>query len=225
MLFRSWGRGIAWGVGLLVGLLSLARTSQAADFSCAAGDVACLIAAINQTNANGEANTITLEAGTYTLTAVDNNTDGPNGLPSVTSTLTITGGGAASTVVERAANTSDFRFLHVASTGTLTLEGLTLRGGGTNPFSFDGFSGGGLFNNGGQVTLSDSLLASNTVVSGSGGGLFSTQGTVILCSSTLAGNTGSGSFGVLGACPRISVIGSLNPDLARRWRAQMGHGL
>ncbi len=32
-------------------------------------------------------------------------------------------------------------------------------------------------------------------------------------------------LGILGACPRISVIGSLNPDLARRWRAQMGHGL
>ena len=41
----------------------------------------CLIAAINEANANGEANTIRLEAGTYTLTAVDNRTDGPNGLP------------------------------------------------------------------------------------------------------------------------------------------------
>ena len=78
-----WWRGIACGVLLL----SLAPSSQAADFTCAAGDVACLIDAINQANANGEANTITLEAGTYTLTAAADNTGGFFGLPSVTSTL------------------------------------------------------------------------------------------------------------------------------------------
>jgi hypothetical protein len=36
-------------------------------------------AAINAANGNGQANTITLETATYTLTAVDNDTDGPNG--------------------------------------------------------------------------------------------------------------------------------------------------
>jgi hypothetical protein len=127
----SWWLGIAC-VGLLVSLVSLAPPSQAADFACAAGDVACLIDAIDQANANGEANTITLEAGTYTLTAVDNNTDGPNGLPSVTSTLTIQGAGADTTILERDASAPGFRFLHVATTGALTLEGLTLRRG--SPF-------------------------------------------------------------------------------------------
>jgi hypothetical protein len=80
---------------VLVGGLGRARPSQAADFSCAAGDVACLLAAIATANANGETNTITLAAGTYTLTAVDNTTDGANGLPSVTSAwpLTIRGRG------------------------------------------------------------------------------------------------------------------------------------
>src|SRR5919201_1384987 len=72
-----WWRGIACGV-LLLSLVSLAPPSQAADFACTAGDVACLIDAINTANANGEENTIPLEAGTYTLTAVDNDTDGPN---------------------------------------------------------------------------------------------------------------------------------------------------
>src|SRR5215470_6772489 len=81
-----WWRGITC-VGLLASLLSLAPPSQAADFACAGGDVACLIDAINQANANGEANTITLAAGTYTLTAVDNGTFGAaNGLPVITST-------------------------------------------------------------------------------------------------------------------------------------------
>jgi hypothetical protein len=72
---------------VLSALLGLPRHSPAhvGEFTCAAGDVACLIDAINQANANREANTITLEAGTYTLTAV--------GLPSVTGVVTIQGAG------------------------------------------------------------------------------------------------------------------------------------
>jgi hypothetical protein len=90
---RRWWRGIACCM-VLLNLLALGlQASHAADFACVAGDVACLIDAINQANANEEANTITLEAGTYTLTTVDNNTDGPNGLPSVTGLLTIKGAG------------------------------------------------------------------------------------------------------------------------------------
>jgi hypothetical protein len=85
--------------------------------------------AIREANANGEENTITLEAGTYTLTAVDNTTEGPNGLPSVTSPLTIQAAVAESIVIERAANALSFRLMHVAPAGTLRLEGLTLRGG------------------------------------------------------------------------------------------------
>src|SRR5262245_8720804 len=74
--------------------LGLGGPSQAAEFACGAGDVACLIRAINDANANGAANTLTLAAGTYTLTAVDNMTDGPTGLPSITSVLTLRGQGA-----------------------------------------------------------------------------------------------------------------------------------
>src|SRR5688500_16710896 len=102
---RGW-RGIAC-VGLLVsliGLVSLAHPGQAADFACASGDVICLITAINTANANGEANTITLEAGTYTLTTVDNSTDGPNGLPSVTGIVTIKGAKVDATSPERDAS-------------------------------------------------------------------------------------------------------------------------
>jgi hypothetical protein len=56
----------------------------AATFSCAAGNVACLIAAIHAANATPVPDTIQLAAGTYLLTTVDNTTDGANGLPSVT---------------------------------------------------------------------------------------------------------------------------------------------
>jgi hypothetical protein len=80
--------------GVLIGIVSLVilvllRLSHAAEFSCAAGDVTCLRAAINAANVNGEAHTLTLEAGTYTVTAVDNLTAGANGLPSIYGTLII----------------------------------------------------------------------------------------------------------------------------------------
>src|ERR687897_3035128 len=106
-----------------IGTLMLSQHGQAAAFTCASGDVACLIKAMREANANGEANAITLEAGTYPLATVDNITDGSNGLPSITSPLTLQGAGADATVIERAAGIPPFRLVHVAATGALTLEG------------------------------------------------------------------------------------------------------
>ena len=123
-------KGCGWLVmAALFGLLVRVHPTPAADFACAAGDVACLIAALHAANATGEADTITLAVGTYTLTAVDNDSDGPNGLPSITSPLTIAGAGADTTILERAASAPSFRLVHVAAIGALTLEGVTLRGG------------------------------------------------------------------------------------------------
>jgi hypothetical protein len=181
-------RHIRLVVSLLIflsGILGLPRHSPAhmVDFTCAAGDVACLIDAINQANGNGEANTITLEAGTYTLTAVDNDTDDPNGLPSVTSVLTIQGVGADATILERDASAPRFRLVHVAATGVLTLEGLTLRQG-TVPHG-----GGGIFN-AGMLTLTDCTLTNNRG-GDVGGGLVNTGGLVTIARSTITKNASS----------------------------------
>ena len=104
-------------MGAALGLmLALFQLVEAKAFRCGGGDVPCLIDAIKAANANGGKNTIRLEAGTYTL---------PGGaLPSVTSTLTITGAGADTTSIERA-------FVDVAVPGTLTLKRLTIRRGGS----------------------------------------------------------------------------------------------
>ena len=130
-----WGgpvlRSIALGAALGLAL-ALPLSVQAKTFHCGAGDVQCLIDAINQANANGDKNTIRLEAGTYPLTAVDNVPPGEfggNGLPVITSILIIRGQEAETTIIERAAGAPEFRLLHVAMAGTLTLQGLTLRGG------------------------------------------------------------------------------------------------
>ena len=115
-------------------MLCLSGPTYASTFTCSGGDVACLIAAINTANTNGEPeNTVRLSPGTYTLTAVDNNTQGPNGLPSVTSTLTIRADVEGSEVIiVRAATAPGFRFLHAGSGAVLTVHGITLSGGDLN---------------------------------------------------------------------------------------------
>ena len=126
-------RRVRWSACLLAAALviyALATSPpvQAKTFHCGAGDVSCLIAAINEANANGQKkNTIRLEAGTYTLTAIDNTTaEGPNGLPVanalpvITSPLTITGQVAETTIIERDTSGPFFRILNVAATGAST---------------------------------------------------------------------------------------------------------
>jgi hypothetical protein len=173
--------------------LTLAFTlpALAKTFHCGAGDAACLIAAINTANANGHKNTIELEAGVYTLTAADNVTpgpngqDGPNGLPSITSTLTIKGAGADATGIARPLSSSPpfFRLMHVAASGNLTLQGVKLSGG------FCVCNGAGLYNDGGAVTVTDSVFTQN---GGLGtGGLASTAGTVNLEGSRFSFNGGN----------------------------------
>jgi hypothetical protein len=160
---------VAWRVGVqviaaLVCFLALECPGQAAEFRCASEDVACLIAAIHTANANGEANTITLAAGTYTLTATDNLPAEAHGLPSITSPLTIQGAGAGTTILEQDRDAQASHLVHVGATGTLTLKGLTLRGENTAP------GGGGLINVGGTVILTHSSLA-DTRANIEGGGV------------------------------------------------------
>jgi hypothetical protein len=173
-------------VGLLAvlsGLLALPRHSPAhgVEFTCAAGDVACLIDAINQANANGEANTITLEAGTYTLTASVSPPAPGNGLPVITSTLTITGQGAETTIIERDPSAPPFRILHVAAAGSLTLRRLTIRGG-----EGGGVGGGGILNIGGTLALAHTTVANNGAVQV--GGIYTPSGTVTIAHSIITEN-------------------------------------
>jgi hypothetical protein len=169
--------------------------------------VPCLIEKINIANTNGEANTITLEAGTYLLTApVPSNmdmADGPNGLPLVTSTLTIRGRGANATTIERSQAAPAFRLVRVTQTGALTLEGLTLQGGlldpPLDPPPLKGFFGAGLFNRGTAVLI-NTVVANNRAdrpTGGGGGGIWN-EGLLIATDTSISRNrlvSGSGTFG------------------------------
>lgn len=161
-------------------LIGISPFVYAHTFNVPAGDVNALIEAIN--NANNETlypgpDTINLAAGsTYTLTVVNNNTDGPNGLPSITSTITINGNGA---IIERSTSAPGFRIFHVSSQGNLTLNNLTVRQGSTNP-------GGGIYNQG-KLTLNNSTVSNNS--GGDGVGIYNT-GIATVNNSIVSNNDG-----------------------------------
>ena len=96
-----------------------------------AASVADLIADINAANLAPGSNTIMLVAHkTFNLTAVDNTTDGANGLPAIAAKdkLTILGNG--DTIARSTApGTPAFRFFDVAAGAALTLKNLTLADG------------------------------------------------------------------------------------------------
>jgi hypothetical protein len=237
----SRGGAAVWIIVMaLVVVLGLAPPSGAAFFACASGDTACLITAINTANANGEVNLIRLDAGTYTLTAVNNNTDGSNGLPSVTSPLTIGGNGSGNTIIERAASAPQFRIFHVAQSGLLNLEDLTVRGGSlggavalggggilnrgtlvithcavTDNFVFTNSSGGGGgIASLGRLFIAGSTVANNRATQSRGGGIFSPAAVTVI-NSTIRGNTseaGGGGIAISNTAGSAAIIGTTIVD-------------
>jgi Divergent InlB B-repeat domain len=198
--------------------------ASAATFTAAcagsAGDASSLIAALASANSTAGADTVQLGQGcTYTLTAVDNHWYGPNGLPPITSSITVEGNGST---IERssAMATPPFRLFYVAADpanpntfdyivpagsssggGQLTLRDLTLSGGFAKGGDSDGGGGGGGFGgaifNQGIVVIEDATLSDNTAQGGSAidssagpsGGGIGSSST-----SALAGGFGPGTF-------------------------------
>jgi len=105
-----------------LGCLAFGSPSEAAHFKCAGGDVSCLITAIREANVNGKRNTISLGAGVYTVTDVDN-TSGPfsfNGFPVITGRIDINGVSAETTIIERLEFAPRFRFFEINETASLS---------------------------------------------------------------------------------------------------------
>ena len=183
----------------------LARTAQGQDIPVAAGDVAGLVNAITTANGMpGNAATIHI-SGTYTLASsmalgIPFAADGNNGLPSITTDVTIVGMGA---VIERdstpgcsldsTASPDEFRIFHVASTGKLTLDGITVRNGCADGPMFVDTYGGGILNYG-ETDLRGTTLSNNMATYG--GGILNSDGTVnVLDKSVLSDNHADNSGG------------------------------
>lgn len=161
--------------------------------------------------------TIVLRGKIYTLQQVNNTSIyGPNGLPVITTAITIEGNGAT---IVRDENAPEFRIIEVTSTGDLTLNATTISGGYLGP-SFPYTYGAGIYNNGGNVTLTNSTVSNNTAIyfgaglcnidgnltienstisdnsnEDDGAGIFNDGGEVLLLHSTVSGNLADGSEG------------------------------
>lgn len=200
--------------------LSSAPTVEAATITVGGG--CTLVDAITAANtdsptggctAGSGADNIILSGGTYSLTTV-NNTAGDgygNGLPLITTEMTIEGNGAT---IQRT-GAPEFRLFEVASGGNLTLEQVTVQGGQISTSLADApeIHGGGLLvTAGGTLTVRDSTITGNTVINtsltgsggnyryASGGGISAYGGTVIIENSTITNNEANAysSYGVGG---------------------------
>lgn len=182
---RRWP-GIASVVALI--MTSALHASYAVEFSCNAGDAACLIRAVTQANANGETNTILLGTGTYTLTT----SAVPLlnvGLPPISSSLKIQGASATTTLIQGEANISTdnlFRLIEVEANGNLTLANLTLQGG-IAPL----LKGGGGVRSLGILTVVESIIKQNQAGLGGSCGGIESNGTLTIIRSTITENTSS----------------------------------
>ncbi len=173
----------------------LASPRSAYSVPCNANNVVSLINTIIAANiGNCDNDTINLAAGTYTLTAVNNNTDGPNGLPSITSNITINCAGASTTIIERNVIGHAFRIFHVAATGNLTLNGLTISDGLAvfDGVDFDSNDGGGIFNRG-TLTINNCTISDNEADNDSGG--IQNSGNMTVNNSIISGNEAGGGGG------------------------------
>src|SRR5262249_46095333 len=86
----------AFAITVISLILAFPATMHGSTTTCAAGDVGCLVAAINDTNNNGQNNIINLSPGTYAVPTIVGN---PACLPIITGTVTIHGVSAETTVI------------------------------------------------------------------------------------------------------------------------------
>ncbi len=161
--------GATLALAAVAGLLSMPATAG----NWTARNAPELIADINAANAAGGINTITLIRGqTFNLTAVNNTTDGPNGLPVIASNNNLTIRGNDATISRNSARrTPAFRLFDVASGASLTLDNLTLANGLViGDTGMDAFGGAILNATGASLNVTSSVLANNQVVGGDGAG-------------------------------------------------------
>jgi len=198
---------LAGAIVLASGLAVLIPVAAQAAVACSQ---TALVAAINLANSSGGGNVPLTPGCTYTLTQSNGGgTNGPDGLPIITTAISLTG---SANVITRSTSAPPFRIVEVSATGNLTLTSVTLsngsaqtgNGGGILNFGSVTLTSGGLTGNtapdngggiasgptaGAAATFTDSVLTGNTVTNGSGGGLYSQGGTATFTGTAVSHNT------------------------------------
>ncbi len=154
--------------------------------------------AVDACPAGNGPDTVVVPAGTYLLSIAGRNEHAnATGDLDITSDLTISGAGAAASVVEATVSFVDFRpvdrVVHVLAGADAKISGLTIQGGAvaSTPFGGGEVFGGGI-ENGGSLELIDSVVRDNFAGVGAG---ISNSGTLTLIRSTIRSNDGGGPDG------------------------------
>jgi hypothetical protein len=188
----SWARlvslALLLGVGVLASLGLATRTAHAQPAAT------IIVSTCNEA---------TLDSAISSAGSGDTISFGCSGDITLTSTLTIsknlTLDGSGQTVTLDGGNS--VQVLSVTSGVSFTLKALTIAHGvAAYNASFGIPLGGGLFNNGGTVSISNSTFANNSAVAApnsiaDGGGLYNNGGTVTISNSTFANNSASSGIG------------------------------
>ncbi|MBI5822733.1 MAG: Ig-like domain repeat protein [Chloroflexi bacterium] len=199
-------------------IFTVTKTSDTNDGTC---DADCsLREAIIAANGAAGADTITLPAGTYTLTRVGTDDNSNNGDLDITdgvgaTDITLTGAGSGSTTINGAVGWAD-RIFDVRASATVSMSGVTISGGNIN-----NANGAGILKNGnGSLTLTDVVLSGNAVTGNParGGGLYSNDGTVTITNSTISSNSAAREGGGIYANNGILniTLGTLGSNTAGR---------
>lgn len=203
----------AWALLLVLALaiLPVQRASAAtfvvtktADTNDGACNVDCsLREAIRAANASPGPDTITIPAGTYTLSIVgiDENAAATGDLD-ILDSVTLNGAGAATTIIQAGTtptNGIDKVFSvnpNFITPTNVTFSGMTIRyGRNTSTYFGDGFGGGLDFeaSGTGNLTITDCIITDNSTTDGDGGGITATNsvagnGLVTITNSTISNN-------------------------------------
>jgi CSLREA domain-containing protein len=185
------------------------------DGSCATGIGECTLrAATQEANALAGADTITLPAGTYTITISGSEDVAAAGDLDITEDLTINGADESTTIVD--GNNID-RVFDVMGGVTANLSGLTIRNGGT------GNEKGAGIQNWGDLTLTSVRLISNN--GKIGGGIYSeSPSSLTLTNVTIGLNTAEDGGGIW---IKDSVAGASLTDVTLRTNSatKLGGGI
>src|SRR5690349_2615585 len=159
------------------------------------GNGTCTLrAAIQETNALAGSDQIVLPPNSYVLTNVSQ--------LSITSSLTIIGSGASTTVIDgNKGARPDSGVLVVGSGITVNISGVTIRNGGTSG------RGGGVYNVG-ILTLTNSTVSGNNAGDDAGGIINDHGSTATVTNSTVSGNNAGDGGGGIRNAGTLTVINS-----------------
>lgn len=180
-----------------------------------AGDAQELVSAIEQANADGDADVIEL-IDDIQLLGANSTLDGDNGLPVVTSAITLHGNGHT---IERStgAGTPEFRIFAIAETGELSVTNVVIYGGR------QARAEGGAFFNAGKLTIAEGWFAGNVAYNG---GAIANRGTLQVTASSFHANEAASQGGAIHcAAGSVSIARSEFHENAAEWGGALHSGL